>query len=374
MDNIPKTACSLLWSHARLKVDGTVLPCCFVEESNIPNIDEAPKLKDGLHNAFNSKFFNDIRSKMLKGEKLSMCDKCWRAEDNNTQSFRQQFNQYDKFIGQEPKIRYIETALSTHCNLSCRMCNDTFSSKWKLIKNPGMSVDVSVDSFDLEHYNTDLSKLDFVKFIGGEPLLDKKHSNFLNQIINKSDAPSNVRLFYNTNGTIIPKQEIFDAWSKIKEVEVVFSIDAIGEANEVLRPPHTWDTIQSAINHFTEHKSDNMTLGMHTVINVFNIHLLKDIVEFSYSHFGKMPDVDMLDYPDHMSLKNLESSLKIKLSNVLKHAFDGQEELQLLIEFINQPTTHSYTLDQIIDKEKENDILVNTKIDKIGLIEVCNSF
>ena len=113
---------------------------------------------------------------------------------------------------------------------------------------------------------------------------------------------------------------------------------------------------------------------MHTVINVFNIHLLKDIVEFSYSNFGKMPDVDMLDYPDHMSLKNLESSLKIKLSNVLKHAFDGQEELQLLIEFINQPTTHSYTLDQIIDKEKENDILVNTKIDKLGLREVWNSF
>ena len=100
-----------------------------------------------------------------------------------------------------------------------------------------MSVDVSVDSFDLKYYDTDLSKLDFVKFVGGEPLLDKKHADFLTQIVSKSDNPENVRLFYNTNGTIIPKQEIFESWSKLKEVEVIFSIDAIGEANEILRPP-----------------------------------------------------------------------------------------------------------------------------------------
>ena len=77
------------------------------------------------------------------------------------------------------------------------------------------------------------------------PLLDKKHADFLTQIVSKSDNPENVRLFYNTNGTIIPKQEIFQSWSKLKEVEVIFSIDAIGEANEILRPPHKWDTIEN---------------------------------------------------------------------------------------------------------------------------------
>ena len=117
-----------------------------------------------------------------------------------------------------------------------------------------------------------------------------------------------------------------------------------------------------------------MKLGMHTVINVFNIHLLKDIVEFSYGSFGKMPYFDILDYPEHMSLKNLESSLKIKLINVLKHAFEGQEELQFLLEFISQPTTHSYTLEQIISKEKENDNKVNTMIEKLGTREIWNSF
>jgi len=374
LDNLPNTACSLLWSHARLKVDGTVLPCCFVEENNIPNIDEVPKLSDGLNNAFNSKFFNDIRDKMLKGEKLSMCNKCWHAEDSGIESFRQRFKDFDKFIGQEPKIRYIETALSTHCNLSCRMCNDNFSSKWRLINNPGISVDVSVDSFDLEYYDTDLSKLEFVKFVGGEPLLDKKHANFLKQIINKSDKPENVRLYYHTNGTIIPKQEIFDLWSQLKGVRITFSIDAIGEANEILRPPHKWSTIDNTVNHFIEHKTDNIELGMHTVANVFNIHLMKDIVEYSFKKFNKMPGFDLLDWPEHMSLKHLDKDTKQKLSHLLKSEFEGHERLDYLLDFINQPTEHSYTLDQIIDKEKENDNKVNTMIENLGIREVWNSF
>ena len=372
MDN--SSACSLLWSHARLKIDGTVLPCCFVEENNIPNIDEVPKLSDGLHNAFNSKFFNDIRDKMLKGERLSMCEKCWRAEDSGVQSFRQRFKQYDKFIGSKPELRYIETALSTHCNLSCRMCNERFSSKWKLINNPGMSVDVSVDSFDLKYYDTDLSKLDFVKFVGGEPLLDKKHADFLTQIVNKSDKPENVKLYYHTNGTIIPKQEIFHLWSKLKEVNIIFSIDAIGEANEILRPPHKWDTVDKTVNHFIEHKTDNIDLGMHTVANVFNIHLMKDVFEYSFKKFNKMPGFDLLDYPEHMSLKNLDKNIKQKLSHLLKSQFDGQERLKYLLDFINQDTMHSFTINQIIDKEKENDDRVNTKIEKLGLLDIWNSF
>ena len=128
MANSSNTACSLLWSHARLKVDGTVLPCCFVEENNIPNLNEAPKLSDGLNNAFNSKFFDDIRNEMLKGKKLSMCDKCWNAEDNGIESFRQQYKQYDKFIGQQPKIRYVEKGFNKKLFSVYEMKDDPINS------------------------------------------------------------------------------------------------------------------------------------------------------------------------------------------------------------------------------------------------------
>ena len=36
---------------------------------------------------------------------------------------------------------------------------------------------------------------------------------------------------------------------------------------------------------------------MHTVVNVFNIHLMKDVLEYSFQKFNKMPVFDLLDYP-----------------------------------------------------------------------------
>ena len=113
---------------------------------------------------------------------------------------------------------------------------------------------------------------------------------------------------------------------------------------------------------------------MHTVVNVFNIHLMKDVIEYAYKKFNKMPGFDLLDYPEHMSLKNLDKSTKEKLTQLLKSEFDGQERLNYLLDFINQETKHSYTLEQIIDKEKENDIRVNTMIEKLGVIDLWNSF
>ena len=87
-----------------------------------------------------------------------------------------------------------------------------------------------------------------------------------------------------------------------------------------------------------------------------------------------MPVFDLLDYPEHMSLKNLDKDTKEKLTHLLKSEFDGQEQLTYLLDFINQETNHSFTIKQIIDKEKENDIRVNTMIEKLGVLDLWNSF
>ena len=75
-----------------------------------------------------------------------------------------------------------------------------------------------------------------------------------------------------------------------------------------------------------------------------------------------------------MSLKNLDKDTKEKLTHLLKSEFDGQEQLTYLLDFINQETNHSFTIKQIIDKEKENDIRVNTMIEKLGVLDLWNSF
>ena len=50
----------------------------------------------------------------------------------------------------------------------------------------------------------------------------------------------NIDIHYNTNGTQLPPQEIFDLWSYFKHVEVAFSIDDVGQAFEYQRHPAKW--------------------------------------------------------------------------------------------------------------------------------------
>ena len=63
----------------------------------------------------------------------------------------------------------------------------------------------------------------------------KDHFKILMHCVEKGYA-KNIDIHYNTNGTQLPPQEIFDLWSCFKHVEVAFSIDDVGRT---VRVPET---------------------------------------------------------------------------------------------------------------------------------------
>ena len=112
--------CALLSNHVRLSPDGTVLPCCVSDWIVSDDYPPLPRIEDGIEAAFDSEFFNFIRDKMDRGEEPEPCSICYDEEKYGAKSFRQEWNEkYD--VDAEPKIRYIHTWLTNHCNLACRM-------------------------------------------------------------------------------------------------------------------------------------------------------------------------------------------------------------------------------------------------------------
>lgn len=344
--------CAYLWNHVRMHVDGTILPCCLFDPLEGKGL-EIPLINDGIQNAFESELFEDTRDRMLSGEELPECHRCWQPENNGGGSLRLIANKvFDKHIDKPKKIRYIETALSTHCNLACRMCNETFSSKWKLINNPKQSVDTSVDNFELTNYDGDLSELELIKLVGGEPLIDKNHVNFLQMLFDKSKDPSNITLYYNTNGTIKPNAEILEFWKSAKAVRMLFSIDGVGRINEILRPPHKWDTIIKNIEFF-KRQDINFIFNVHSALSVLNIKHMIDVIQFSMMNFNTLPEIDFLMQPEHLSLKNLHDDYKEEIidfinTNYTNVGFDAKP----LINFINQDSDFNFTKSDIAVKEK----------------------
>lgn len=315
--NVKNTICAALWSHARVTVEGTVTPCC---RYNHHKQSEQPKLKDGIGAALKSDFFEDVRRKMLNGEYVKECQQCYDEEKSGRRSMRTGLNdRYSSNILNEPKILFLETAFSSHCNLACRMCNETASSKWKLIKNPGTKVDVELDGNDVVYYDdTDLSELELVKMVGGEPLLDKNHHINLDKFISQSKNPENIKLTYHTNGTVFPNKNILDYWRQVHTVNLVFSIDAYGELNDYLRPGSSWETLTNNILKLKELKDINFKFNTHSVVSNISIWKLHKLIEWKKETFnGDIGGYFVLDGPMHMSIKNMSSEIKEKIKAYL---------------------------------------------------------
>lgn len=351
-----------------MHVDGTVLPCCLYDDKLLPDKHiNVPLIENGIEAAFDSALFNNVRNRMEKGEKIPECHKCWHAEETTGVSLRtQSIEDFGEFVGNS-KIRSIETALSTHCNLSCRMCNETFSSKWKLINNPNQSVDTSISNFDIKNYDADLSDLIFVKLVGGEPMIDKNHSAFLETLFAKSKNPNNVSLYYNTNGTIKPNQNILNFWKEVKQVIVVFSIDGIGDVNEILRPPHKWSVIDNTIKYFKSCDDINFDFRVHTVISAANIKHLLPVINYTLETFGVMPEFDLLHDPDHLSLKNLNKAYKNEIEQVVNNKYTKFPVLtKYILDFINCDSDYNFDKTAIIEKEQRlSHILKTSNIDNL---------
>lgn len=354
-----KYACSLLWNHTRLHVNGSVLPCCQFDIDSTPNKDiTAPKLKDGIDAAFNSELFNSVRERMTANEPVPECNACWSIEKSNSRSLRIEMN--ERFKSFDKKIRYIETAFSTHCNLTCRMCNEDYSSKWKQLIHPTIKPDLVIDSFDISNYDADLSELERVKLVGGEPMIDKQHIPFLEDLFSQVMYPNNIELEYHTNATVTPSKRVISFWEQAKKVTINFSIDGIGEVNEILRPPHKWGKVLDTIEFFKNIPDVNFEFRMHTVISILNVKRLHEVIEFSFNNFGSMPQFDELQFPDHLSLKNTVNKKELT-QFITDHYLPMSSDAQNVIDFMNQDSKHTFTDAEII--RIENESLVDGTID-----------
>lgn len=351
--------CSLPWNHVRMHVNGDILPCCNYDSQL--SMAEPPRISDGIDSAFSSELFNNLRERMLAGDDIPECRACYDVEDSGGTSLRQEFSaQFDKHIG-DKKIRYIETALSTHCNLTCRMCNEDYSSKWKLLKSPDQTVDVTVDNHDIAHYNGDLSDLTLIKLVGGEPMIDKNHVPFLESLFNKSSDPAKIQLTYHTNATVRPHERVVNFWKQCKQVEIVFSIDGVGDVNEILRPPHSWNTVLHTIEYFKSIEGVNFNFMLHCVISTPNVKHIGDVIQFSFGTFDKMPQFDFLTHPEHLSLQHLDNNTKNDIVTFVKDNYLPMDpSVQSLIDFIETTTNNKFSIDDVI--RIENTSLVSGSI------------
>ena len=267
----------------------------------------------------------------------TVCDWCVdraaTTEDNHLP-----YNDYTPAPGHEPQPQLLDTDskklvflgplnLESTCNFSCYVCGSGNSTQWasivKPIKEDLENAKLTDDHQHIEKwynsdhlslnktysskikevlYNTDMSSVQYVHLVGGEPLYGKMFPWFLELLDSRTDL-SKVVFTFNTNISIFPNDKILNILRKFKEVRVSLSLDGIGPLQSTTRPGVSWEETNSNIEKWVDfrdtihkHKTSpngefeqSVYLFFATTLSVLNVNKIGSLLDYAIEKNVIMP-------------------------------------------------------------------------------------
>ena len=307
-----KSYCPLPFSHLAIRPNGRVFPCCIFRWDTVPD-----DFKISDPNVFNHEFLEDIRNKMRNNEPVEGCSRCYENEEKTGKSTRSFFIEKGEDFGldignmDEPKLVYLDLALSNTCNNKCRMCGPELSTNWYSdAKALGMKIPKGIIEQNVVLENYDLSTLRAIKLIGGEPLMEQ--DKFIN-VLQRCDR-KNLSIMLTTNGTLTPNEELYTLLRECKQVKINLSIDAYGPLNDYLRKGSKWDKTVENMHWFNEHFAKTMNIknvALHSVASIYNLNHVDKLYNFVKETFPNMSiDYVLADGPNWMLARHLPTTAK----------------------------------------------------------------
>lgn len=224
------------------------------------------------------------------------CHRCYAEEAAGRISRRQSSKRnYEEFLNSaslDQSVKGpegIDYSVGNLCNLKCVICGPNNSSSWipdyqkiwpdrdvsKYLFKKNQQIEISDGEF--------LGNVKSVHFHGGgEPLMSDAHVNFL-QAIEQVKGLSDVRVFYNTNGTQTVSDHVLDLWQRCRLVEIYFSIDDIGPRFEYQRTGARWTHVTNNIEWFKTNMPHNHMFNINCVWGYLNLYYLDQLVEWHRS-------------------------------------------------------------------------------------------
>lgn len=286
---------------------------------------------------FLSKEMEDIRKKMLNGEKIDICQNCYDEETNIGYSNRKKY--VDKFLKKKkvlPRdVEKVELKLrifGNYCNLSCVSCHPYNSStRKKELKDANIDdVFFSNESYGGNSHqqwiNTkkdilnNIERVEKLQLTGGEPLLIPHHWEFLMKDISDKHA-ENIELYYNTNLTSLTYKNysVYDLINKFKKVNFGVSCDHYNQKLRFMRYPIDVDKFENNLMSLNKYIKN-----LSCTVQILNIFDLVEIKEYYKKNFGlKLNTQSYVKSPKIMSIRNLPDNIKIELKNKYKKEFDN---------------------------------------------------
>jgi MoaA/NifB/PqqE/SkfB family radical SAM enzyme len=284
---LPDTVCAIPWTHLEIQTDGGITPCCMTSGSTLGNIKHTT-----LDQVFNGQGLQELRRGLLAGERPEICRGCWKAEEKNLTSIRihnikrLKKDFLLKYLDQ-PQLATMDIKFNNTCNFKCRICGPSNSSLFALENHkfrgiPLISQDNWSESEDfINQMISHLPSIHNIDMYGGEPFLVKKFKEVLKLAVDHGHA-KNIRLHYNSNGSVWP-EHFLPYWPNFRQVDIHFSIDAIGKQFELERGGN-WSEVESNILRLKDLGLPNLSISLMPTIGAMNVYYIDQVYDWATKH------------------------------------------------------------------------------------------
>lgn len=315
--------CKSLTSVLSTQMPNVWSPCCAFR-ANAAAEYSFPISEFSFSEYKNSNFYLNLKQTQSSGWHPG-CENCRVRESVGLESTRQM---YQHLPSNGDDIVHLDLYLNNTCNITCRMCDPTFSSAWARVykqlkldippikKGIPTTVEKLLDGLDL-------SKIQFIKLAGGEPVIMPETFELFRYLGNHS---KNINLTFNTNVTVFP-EKLMPYIEQFKSVLVSVSIDGVGSMNDYIRTGSKWETVSSVLDNWMTVRSKNKNLSINAsscvmaynvqyiselrnFLNSYNIEMLENIVLLpEYIGFSVLPDNYKKFVIDKLQLDSRNSSI-----------------------------------------------------------------
>jgi radical SAM protein with 4Fe4S-binding SPASM domain len=330
---LPETVCPLPWMHIEISNNGNIQPCCVAD--SIGNINHSR-----ISDQFMSAEMNNLRNSMLNGSKPTACNTCWNLESNGLHSNRlhhKSLLQKQLLLSSlsSPAITSIDIKPGNTCNFKCRICSPAASSLHAAEQSNYSNLPIVKSSNWAEESTTFgqlyelLPNLTNIDMYGGEPFLIKSLTRYVQHAV-KSNFASDIRLHYNTNGSIFPA-ELIKYWPAFRRVDIDISIDNIGSKFEIERGG-SWIDVEQNIRSLLALDLSNLKISIMPTVNVQNVLYIDELLDWAELH--QLPvNINYLTNPKGFALTQLTKRAKEIILKKFEH--NSHQELRKIVKFIS---------------------------------------
>ena len=318
--------CPLIFNEIYADSSGEYRLCCHASSTELSR-----KYKSQTHKPF--KYFmspemEDIRDKVLSGEKIEACKTCYKQEEVNPngESYRQRkIAQHSHSLPTHvDKVNLKLRINGSYCNLSCYMCipynsstrrnemNKIYPEGWDFFSTSKF-VSVKHKEYEMivEDILNNIEKVDTIHITGGEPLQLPNHWKLIDRI--PKEHAKNIKLVYDTNLTELryKNHSVYDIEDKFKSVYWGVSCDHFQDKLSWIRYPID---VKQFEKNLKEMLDSGFNANISCTISLLNVFDLIDINNYYKNKFGANVHFNsIVTTPNFLSIRHLPIDVKQKL-------------------------------------------------------------